>query len=102
MQEKSSKKLKSSTGKQLLENKYQICRSDDDVALIERLAEITGVKQSVLYRQAVISYYRMHVLNEPTCANGHVCKCPQFWQGDQQRSISELLEVEVPRKELGE
>jgi len=99
---KSTKTPEKGQKKQLMTNKYQICRTEDDVALIERLSGLTGITQSVLYRRAVISYYRMHALNQPTCANGHACKCPQFWERDKQQTIAELLQEEVPRTELGE
>ncbi len=96
MDQKTPKKPKKSSKKGAKVVRYQIIHSVEDEELANRLSEITGMNRSVLYRSAMKSYYLMTVLQQPTCANGHACHCPQFHQLVTSMTTAELLSQPAP------
>lgn len=58
--------------------KFQVVLTRTEDTMLGALALKTGLNKSIVVRQALLSSYTMTMVNQPTCANGRVCACPQF------------------------
>ena len=70
--------------------------SATDKEMLERLKADSGKGMGTLLREAIRLRFRMRFNNEPSCANGTPCKCPQMHQiqAARQTTDAELLAQE--------
>ncbi len=64
-----------------------------DKQMLEKLKSDTGKGMGTLLRECISLMFRMRFNNEPSCANGTSCKCPNMHQIQSARQItnSDLL-----------
>lgn len=67
-----------------------------DKQMLEKLKGDTGKTFGALVREGIRLRFRMRFNNEPSCANGTACKCPQMHQMQvaRQTTDAELLAKE--------
>jgi len=67
-----------------------------DKQMLEKLKEDTGKGMGTLIREGIRLRFRMRFNNEPSCASGLACKCPQMHQMQvaRQTTDAELLAQE--------
>lgn len=82
------------------ENKKSIAMniqlSPVDKGMLEKMKDDTGKGFGALVREGIRLRFRMRFNNEPSCANGTACKCPQMHQMQvaRQTTDAELLAQE--------
>lgn len=49
-------------------------------AMLTQMKEKTGLTKAQIVREGIIARFRMDYANEPHCATGALCQCPQMHQ----------------------